>query len=53
MELLLPTGLPTGLQPDCLYGLRTAQRFVFRYLLLVDATCVGLIRLSSSFFITR
>jgi len=25
---LLPTGLPTELQPDCLHGLRTAQRFV-------------------------
>ena len=44
---VLPTELsvpPTGLQPDCLHGLRTAQRFVLVfqcYLLLVDA-CVGL-----------
>jgi len=44
------TGLPTGLQPDCLHGLRTAQRFVLVFSLsfLVDA-CIGLNWLSASF----
>ena len=28
IDPLLPTGLPTGLQPDCLHGLRTTLRFV-------------------------
>jgi len=26
--ILIPTGLPTGLQPDCLHGLRTTLRYV-------------------------
>jgi len=34
IDPLLPTGLPTGLQPDCPRALHTAQSFVlvFRYL---------------------
>ena len=37
IDPLLPTGLPTGLQLDCLYGLRTTQLYV-----LVLSLCVGL-----------
>ena len=28
IDPLLPTGLPTGLQQDCLYGLRITLRYV-------------------------
>jgi len=28
IDFLLPTGLPTGLQPDCLHGLHTTLCYV-------------------------
>jgi len=53
---LLPAGLPTGLQPDCLHrhGLRTAQRFVIVFPLSSFSSRVYMTKLvHSQFLITR
>jgi len=43
-------GLPTGLQPDCLHGLRTTQHFVLVFSLSSSDACVGLNWLAASFW---